>query len=48
MSRHAAVSSHYISHYQQKHAELEALMTRDLHADDDELDKAWTAKNPEL
>ena len=39
---------HYISHYQQKHAELEALMTRDLHADDDELDKAWTAKNPEL
>ena len=39
---------HYISHYQQKHAELETLMTRDLLADNDELDKAWTAKNPAL
>lgn len=38
----------YISHYQQKHADLETLMTRDLNYDSDELDKAWTAKNPEL
>lgn len=38
----------YISHYQQKHADLEALMSRGLNLNTDELDKAWTAKNPEL
>jgi CPA2 family monovalent cation:H+ antiporter-2/glutathione-regulated potassium-efflux system ancillary protein KefC len=37
----------YISHYQQTHADLEALMTGDLNFDLEGLDKAWTAKNPE-
>ncbi|MDB1125042.1 monovalent cation:proton antiporter-2 (CPA2) family protein [Vibrio algarum] len=38
----------YISHYQKRHADLETLMKRDLNHSTDELDKAWTAKNPEL
>lgn len=38
----------YISHYQQQHANLEVLMSRALHFDTEELDKAWTARNPEL
>lgn len=37
----------YISHYQKRHADLETLMTRDLNHNTEELDKAWTAKNPE-
>lgn len=38
----------YISLYQQHMADLEVLMLLDMKADTAELDKAWTAKNPEL
>ncbi len=37
----------YISAYQRHNAMLEELMTLDRQTDIDELDKAWTAKNPE-
>ena len=37
----------YISMYQQHNADLEELMNLDLHADMEELDKAWTVANPE-
>lgn len=38
----------YISLYQQHMADLEVLMSIDMQADMDELDRAWAAKNPEL
>lgn len=38
----------YISYYQQKNADLEELIKHDMDADSKELDKAWTAKNPEI
>jgi CPA2 family monovalent cation:H+ antiporter-2/glutathione-regulated potassium-efflux system ancillary protein KefC len=37
----------YISMYQQHNADLEELMQLDLNMDLEELDKAWTAQNPE-
>jgi len=37
----------YISMYQKHNADLEELMTLDLNVDMEELDKAWTAANPE-
>lgn len=37
----------YISMYQKHTADLEELMTLDLNVDMEELDKAWTAANPE-
>ncbi len=37
----------YISMYQKHNADLEELMTLDLNSDLEELDKAWTAGNPE-
>ena len=37
----------YISMYQKHNEDLEELMTLDLHSDMEELDKAWTAANPE-
>ncbi len=37
----------YISMYQKHNADLEEIMTLDLKADMEELDKAWTAANPE-
>ena len=37
----------HISMYQQRNANLAALMTRDRESDMRELDKAWTAANPE-
>ena len=37
----------YISMYQKHNADLEDLMTLDLNLDMEELDKAWTAQNPE-
>ncbi|GGI74849.1 monovalent cation:proton antiporter-2 (CPA2) family protein [Shewanella gelidii] len=38
----------YIARYQEKHADLETLMKRDLESGTSALDLAWTAKNPEL
>ncbi|THB80214.1 MAG: potassium transporter [Desulfobacteraceae bacterium] len=38
----------YISQYQQHNADLENLMTLDMNADMEHLDKAWTAENPEI
>ncbi|MGH1373768.1 MAG: hypothetical protein ACRBBW_17130 [Cellvibrionaceae bacterium] len=38
----------YISMYQSHDDDLEALMTLDQAEDQQALDKAWTAKNPEL
>jgi len=37
----------YVSMYQQQTADLEELMSLDLITDMEELDKAWTAQNPE-
>ncbi len=37
----------YVSMYQKHNKDLEELMTLDLNADMEELDKAWTAANPE-
>lgn len=37
----------YVSMYQQHNADLEELMTLDLNMDLEEVDKAWTAQNPE-
>ena len=37
----------YISMYQKHNADLEELMTLDLNTDVEDLDKAWTAANPE-
>ena len=37
----------YISLYQKHNADLEELMTRDMDSDLEELDRAWTAGNPE-
>jgi CPA2 family monovalent cation:H+ antiporter-2/glutathione-regulated potassium-efflux system ancillary protein KefC len=37
----------YVSMYQKHNEDLEELMTLDLNADMEELDKAWTAANPE-
>ena len=37
----------YISMYQKHNADLEELITLDLNSDMDNVDKAWTAKNPE-
>ena len=37
----------YVSLYQQQTADLEELMEHDLNSDFEELDKAWTAQNPE-
>ncbi len=37
----------YISMYQKHNEDLEELMRLDLHSDMEELDKAWTAANPE-
>ena len=37
----------YISMYQKHNTDLEEIMTLDLSSDMEELDKAWTAANPE-
>lgn len=44
---HREDESSYISMYQQQTADLEELMTLDQQTDLEELDKAWTAANPE-
>ena len=44
---HREAEEQYISMYQKHNADLEELMTLDKHVDMDELDKAWTAANPE-
>jgi CPA2 family monovalent cation:H+ antiporter-2/glutathione-regulated potassium-efflux system ancillary protein KefC len=44
---HRDDESDYISMYQQHNADLEELMTLDQNIDMEELDKAWTAANPE-
>lgn len=44
---HREDESKYISMYQQHNADLEELMELDLNMDLEELDKAWTAQNPE-
>jgi len=44
---HREDEEQYISIYQKHNADLEELMNLDLNADTQELDKAWTAKNPE-
>ena len=44
---HREDEENYISMYQKHSADLEELMTLDLRKDLDELDKAWTAGNPE-
>ena len=44
---HREDEAKYISVYQQKNADLEELMELDKHLDLEELDKAWTAQNPE-
>ena len=44
---HREDEAKYISMYQQKNADLEELMELDKHLDLEELDKAWTAQNPE-
>jgi hypothetical protein len=44
---HRQDEDNYISMYQKHNADLEELMTLDLNVDMEELDKAWTASNPE-
>lgn len=44
---HREDAEHYVSMYQQHNASLEELITLDLQDDAEELDKAWTAANPE-
>jgi len=44
---HREDEEQYISMYQKHTADLEELMTLDLNVDLEELDKAWTAANPE-
>ena len=44
---HREDENKYISMYQQHNADLEELMELDLNIDLEELDKAWTAQNPE-
>lgn len=44
---HREDEAKYITLYQQHNADLEGLMTLDQHLDLEELDKAWTAQNPE-
>lgn len=44
---HREDEASYISMYQKHNSDLEELMTIDLSADMEELDKAWTAANPE-
>jgi len=44
---HREDEAKYISMYQQHNADLEDLMALDQHLDLEELDKAWTAQNPE-
>ena len=44
---HREDEDNYISMYQKHNADLEELMTLDLNTDMEELDKAWTAANPE-
>jgi CPA2 family monovalent cation:H+ antiporter-2/glutathione-regulated potassium-efflux system ancillary protein KefC len=44
---HREDEASYISMYQKHNADLEELMSLDLDQDMDELDKAWTAANPE-
>ena len=44
---HREDEENYISLYQKHNADLEELMTLDLNVDMEELDKAWTAANPE-
>lgn len=44
---HRKDEEQYVSMYQKHNAELEELMMLDREADHEELDKAWTAKNPE-
>lgn len=44
---HREDEDQYVSMYQKHNADLEELMRLDQSADTEELDKAWTAKNPE-
>ncbi len=44
---HREDEDQYISMYQKHNADLEELMRLDQKADTEEIDKAWTAKNPE-
>lgn len=44
---HREDEEHYVSMYRQQTADLEELMEHDLNMDMEELDKAWTAQNPE-
>ena len=44
---HRQDENNYISMYQKHNADLEELITLDSNSDLEELDKAWTAKNPE-
>jgi len=44
---HREDEDRYISMYQKHNEDLEELITLDLHSDNEELDKAWTAANPE-
>ena len=44
---HREDEDRYISMYQKHNVDLEELMTLDLNVDMEELDKAWTAANPE-
>lgn len=44
---HREDEEQYVSMYQKHTADLEELIKRDRNADIDELDKAWTAQNPE-
>ncbi|BHH85490.1 hypothetical protein LA52FAK_37790 [Desulforhopalus sp. 52FAK] len=44
---HREDEDQYISMYQKHNADLEEIMSLDLETDTEELDKAWTAKNPE-
>jgi len=44
---HREDEDNYVSMYQKHNADLEEIMTLDLNLDMEELDKAWTAKNPE-
>lgn len=45
---HREDEEQYISFYQKHNADLEELIMLDRSADMEELDKAWTAKNPEM
>ncbi|MBM9513393.1 monovalent cation:proton antiporter-2 (CPA2) family protein [Desulfogranum marinum] len=45
---HREDEDQYISMYQKHNIDLEELMRLDQNADTEELDKAWTAKNPEM